>query len=261
MLNHSPWVRKMEFIFLYWYTVCWQINVLDLGLRDMEFPYRLLLINIFSQFDLPHNNSLYLIFVGFYILYFVFSNYYINMQSPFYNLFFSRGYFHRNFFVSSAPYFYSLFAFIFIFNFLGIIPYMPSLTSHFAITIILGLLFWFPFVFSDLLFNPQKFFAKLLPSGVPIFLAPFLIIIESLRILIRPLTLALRLAANLTAGHVILGLIAAIPTYLFVSLDPIILTFSFFCLFVFTLVELAVNLIQVIVFVLLVTIYLNDHTI
>lgn len=62
--------------------------------------------------------------------------------------------------------------------------------------------------------NPYEFFSHFCPLGAPLVLAPFLVLVEIVRFRVRPLTLAIRLSANMTAGHIVLGLLGISYSYL-----------------------------------------------
>jgi len=151
-----------------------------------------------------------------------------------------------------------LFSIILIVNLTGIIPYIFSLSRHLIFTLSFALPLWFMLILSSMLYAPYTFFAGLLPSGAPDWLNPFLVLIETIRNLVRPITLSFRLAANITAGHIVLTLIGV---YGRASIFRSMLSFvfllslqSFYILF-----ELAICLIQAFIFCLLLSLYSEDH--
>ena len=152
----------------------------------------------------------------------------------------------------------TIFLIIITINLIGIIPYTFSLSSHLIITLRFGLPLWISIILSRLSKYPKKSLAHLLPDGAPIWLNPFLVLIETTRIIIRPLTLSFRLAANITAGHIVLTLIR---TYSTNSLIIISLISPFILLTVigYIIFELAICLIQAYIFCLLLSLYSNDH--
>jgi len=101
----------------------------------------------------------------------------------------------------------ALFLFLFCINLSGLIPYVFRPTRHLAISLSLGLPLWLSLIISGILFNPTSVIASLLPVGAPAALHPFLVIIETVRILVCPITLSVRLTANIRAGHIVLTLI------------------------------------------------------
>jgi len=96
---------------------------------------------------------------------------------------------------------------VFFLNFSGLIPEFFRLTVNPIFVFIIGLTLFLGPLLSSVVKNYTRFLASLLPSGRPIPLAPFLVIIELISVLIRPVTLSLRLIANILAGHIVLGLL------------------------------------------------------
>lgn len=153
-----------------------------------------------------------------------------------------------------------LFMFLLVTNLLGLFPYVFRRTSHLAVTFSLAFPFWFSLLLSGFINNIYSFVAGLLPGGAPSALNPFLVLVERLRICMRPITLSVRLAANIGAGHVVLGLMG---TYLSsgVFCYPLLVTLSLiFVQVVYFVFEFGVSLIQGYVFSLLVTLYADEHT-
>lgn len=103
--------------------------------------------------------------------------------------------------------FISLFFFILLNNTLGLISFTFTATSHLAITLSLALPLWTAFIIYSLVNNLTEFLAHLVPTGTPPILIPFIVIIEIIRNIIRPITLSVRLAANIIAGHLLLTLL------------------------------------------------------
>ena len=143
-------------------------------------------------------------------------------------------------------------------NLWGIIPYSFSLTTHLMFTAAIALPLWIGLILSSVFNNPYKFTAALLPRGAPYWLNPFLVYIETVRTIVRPLTLAFRLAANIRAGHIVLTLIRIylssaifIPLYIRFTLAAVNVGYIIF--------ELGICIIQAFIFSLLLTLYSNDH--
>lgn len=152
-----------------------------------------------------------------------------------------------------------LFILIIIINILGIIPYVFSFSSHLIFTLSFSLSLWLTLILSRVINNPKISVTILLPSGAPEWLNPFLILIETIRISIRPITLGFRLAANMTAGHVVLGLIGSyISRRLFISL--IRSRVALLIQIGYIMFEFGICLIQSYIFCLLITLYANDHS-
>lgn len=103
--------------------------------------------------------------------------------------------------------FVSLFSLIVYNNFLGLFPYIFTRTRHLTFTLALALPLWLSFILYGWLNHTQHIFAHLVPQGTPAVLMPFMVCIETIRNIIRPGTLAVRLAANIIAGHLLLTLL------------------------------------------------------
>nr|WNH37504.1 ATP synthase F0 subunit 6 [Symphurus ommaspilus] len=152
----------------------------------------------------------------------------------------------------------SLLIFLTTMNVLGLLPYTFTPTTQLSLNLGLALPLWLATVAIGMRNNPTHSFAHFLPEGTPKPLIPILVLIETVSLFIRPLALGVRLTANLTAGHLLIQLISTaslvlFPIYTTVSLLTTIL------LFMLTLLEVAVALIQAYVFVLLVCLYLQEN--
>lgn len=152
-----------------------------------------------------------------------------------------------------------LFIIIILINLLGIVPYTFRTTSHLLFSLTLGLPLWFRIIASGATYSPSHAAAALLPGGAPGPLNPFLVLIETTRIVIRPITLSFRLTANISAGHIVLALIR---TYLVAAiynsaLSLILILFLFQVGYI--LFEFAICLIQAYIFCLLLSLYRDDH--
>lgn len=106
--------------------------------------------------------------------------------------------------------------------------------------------------------QPTESLGHLLPEGTPTPLIPILIIIETISLLIRPIALGVRLTANLTAGHLLIQLIAT-AVFVLSTLMPAVALLTAVVLFLLTLLEVAVAIIQAYVFVLLLSLYLQEN--
>lgn len=152
----------------------------------------------------------------------------------------------------------NLFILIILINLIGMAPYCPSSSRHLIITLSIGLPIWISILISSFIYSPKKSTAHFLPDGAPEWLNPFLVIIETTRVLVRPITLSFRLAANITAGHIVLTLIRIYTARaLFTS------SYSFIILLIsrsaYIAFELAICLIQAYIFCLLLSLYSDDH--
>ena len=153
----------------------------------------------------------------------------------------------------------SIFILIIIINLLGLLPYMLRSSRHLAFTLTIGLPIWISLVLSRFSKRPKASVAHLLPDGAPTWLNPFLVLIETSRILVRPLTLSFRLAANMSAGHIVLGLVGIYGASSIASLNP---TATFFLTATgvgYILFEVAICVIQGYIFCLLLSLYADDH--
>lgn len=152
----------------------------------------------------------------------------------------------------------ALFIIIIVINLIGLVPYVFRISRHLIMTLILGLPLWLSLILSRAIHAPSSWAAGLLPGGAPDWLNPFLVIVETLRILVRPITLSFRLAANITAGHIILGLVAIFArARIFTSSSAFILLLSIQTGYV--LFEVGICLIQAYIFCLLLTLYADEH--
>jgi len=159
-------------------------------------------------------------------------------------------------FKGSSIIFIALFLFILVNNFLGLFPYIFTASSHITLTLTLRFPLWLRFIIFGWFNNTKHIFAHLVPQSTPGALIPFIVLIESVRNIIRPLTLAVRLMANIVAGHLLITLLgnqtAASSNILLVSLlttQTILLT-----------LESAVAIIQSYVFTVLTTLYAREIT-
>lgn len=155
--------------------------------------------------------------------------------------------------------FTSLFIFIIFINFSGILPYMFSSTSHLLFTLSFGLPLWLALIISGALTSPSDTLANLLPGGAPSWLNPFLTLIETTRICVRPITLSFRLAANIRAGHIVLTLISVYLVFAIFKLGPLSLSILFLIQTGYSIFEFGICLIQAYIFCLLLTLYRDDH--
>nr|ALD62501.1 ATP synthase F0 subunit 6 [Leptoxis ampla] len=152
----------------------------------------------------------------------------------------------------------SLFLLLIFMNLVGIIPYVFSPTSHLVVSFSLGFPLWLSLIISGAMFSPSHMIAGLLPMGAPAPLNPFLVLIETVSIMVRPITLSVRLMANMSAGHIVLLLIGNYMTAsMFMSSSSmfILLMIQVF----YTIFEFAICVIQAYIFCLLITLYSDEH--
>nr|UUG47463.1 ATP synthase F0 subunit 6 [Ips shangrila] len=150
--------------------------------------------------------------------------------------------------------FCSLFSIILINNFIGLFPYIFTSSSHMSFTLTLSLPLWISFMIFGWVNNTMHMLAHLVPQGAPSALLPFLVIIESISNLIRPGTLAIRLTANMIAGHLLLTLLGNSGTSLNIQTLNILIVVQTLLL----ILESAVAMIQAYVFSILTTIYSSE---
>lgn len=150
--------------------------------------------------------------------------------------------------------FIALFLVIVFNNFLGLAPYVFTATSHLAITLSLALPLWLAFIIYGWFNHSQHMLAHLVPLGTPGALMPFMVLIETTRNIIRPGTLAVRLAANIIAGHLLLVLLGNQGP----SMSSSILSFLLITQILLLTLERAVAIIQSYVFAVLATLYSRE---
>lgn len=158
------------------------------------------------------------------------------------------------------PLMYTLFIFVLINNLIGLVPYSFTTTSHFILTFCLS----FNIVLSSTLLGLQtqgiRFFSLFVPAGCPLILVPLLVLIEFISYLARNVSLGLRLAANILAGHMLLNILSGFTyiiitsglLYFVVGLLPITLVVAFSSL------EFCIAFIQAQVFIVLSSSYIKD---
>nr|UMB51023.1 ATP synthase F0 subunit 6 [Pipa arrabali] len=143
-------------------------------------------------------------------------------------------------------------------NLLGLLPYTFTPTTQLSMNMGLAVPLWLATVIIGLRNQPTVTLGHLLPEGTPTLLIPILIIIETISLFIRPLALGVRLTANLTAGHLLIQLIAT-AAFVLLPVMPTISILTSMVLLLLTLLEIAVAMIQAYVFVLLLSLYLQEN--
>lgn len=143
-------------------------------------------------------------------------------------------------------------------NMLGLLPYTFTPTTQLSLNIGLAVPLWLATVIIGMRNQPTAALGHLLPEGTPVPLIPVLIIIETISLFIRPLALGVRLTANLTAGHLLIQLIAT-AAFVLLPIMPTVAILTATVLFLLTLLEVAVAIIQAYVFVLLLSLYLQEN--
>nr|QUG10166.1 ATP synthase F0 subunit 6 [Mergus serrator]UEV86579.1 ATP synthase F0 subunit 6 [Mergus serrator] len=143
-------------------------------------------------------------------------------------------------------------------NLLGLLPYTFTPTTQLSMNMALAFPLWLATLLTGLRNKPSASLAHLLPEGTPTPLIPALILIETTSLLIRPLALGVRLTANLTAGHLLIQLISTASVALAPVL-PAVSVLTMIILLLLTILEVAVAMIQAYVFVLLLSLYLQEN--
>nr|YP_004564198.1 ATP synthase F0 subunit 6 [Acridotheres cristatellus]ABS00728.1 ATPase subunit 6 [Acridotheres cristatellus]ABS00734.1 ATPase subunit 6 [Acridotheres grandis]AEG25181.1 ATP synthase F0 subunit 6 [Acridotheres cristatellus] len=152
----------------------------------------------------------------------------------------------------------SLMIFLLLINLLGLLPYTFTPTTQLSMNLALAFPLWLATLLTGLRNQPSASLGHLLPEGTPTPLIPALVLIETTSLLIRPLALGVRLTANLTAGHLLIQLISTASTALF-STMPAVSLLTLLILLLLTILEVAVAMIQAYVFVLLLSLYLQEN--
>lgn len=157
------------------------------------------------------------------------------------------------------PFIFSLFMFVLLANLIGLIPYTFSVTSQIVVTAALAILVISTVLLYGFFKHGLHFLKLFVPSGVSPFLLPFLVLIEVISFASRPISLSVRLFANILAGHITLkvmgGFVAALlgaGAFAILAPLPWVATVIFFAL------ELLVGVLQAYVFAILSCVYLND---
>ena len=158
------------------------------------------------------------------------------------------------------PFVFSLFMFVLVANVIGLFPYFFTVTSHIIVTFALALLVIGTVIVYGLMKNGLGFFKLFVPQGVPMILVPLVALIEVISFLSRPISLSVRLFANMLAGHITLKVFAGFVTSLSAfgaigvagAVLPLAMTVAI------TALEFLVAALQAYVFAVLTCLYLND---
>ncbi len=158
------------------------------------------------------------------------------------------------------PFVFTLFMFVLFGNMLGLFPYAFTFTSHIAVTFALAAMVFVLITVVALMLHGKKFFGYFFPEGAPLWLAPIIVPVEIISYLSRPISLSIRLFANMVAGHVMLKVFATFIVMLaglgvagpFLSLLPLTINVALVGF------EVLVAFLQAYVFAILTCIYLHD---
>lgn len=151
------------------------------------------------------------------------------------------------------PFIFSLFLFLLFCNILGLIPYSFTVTSHIIVTFVFAGVIFIGVTILGFVRHGLRFFSLFFPPGVPIYLAPLLVPIEVVSYLSRPISLSVRLAANMMAGHTMLKVFASFVVALgLVGVAPLAFIVLLYAL------ETLIAFLQAYVFAVLTCLYIND---
>nr|UZG91511.1 ATP synthase subunit 6 [Dermacentor reticulatus] len=146
-----------------------------------------------------------------------------------------------------------LFLFILMSNMIGLIPYIFTSSSHLVFTMFFAFPIWISLIVFLILNKINMMMAHLVPLGSPILLSFFMVLIETVSNLIRPITLSVRLMANMISGHLLIHLLSSISMF-----GKMFLVMSIPMMMVLLMLETAVAFIQSFVFAILISLYINE---
>ena len=151
------------------------------------------------------------------------------------------------------PFIFTLFTFILFGNLLGMLPYSFTFTSHIIVTFVLAMFIFLFVTLIGIFIHGFKFFGLFVPKGVPMLMLPLMVPIEIISYLSRPISLSVRLFANMMAGHTMLKIFAGfiIPLGIF-GVAPLIVDVAL------TALEVLIAFLQAYVFTILTCLYLNE---
>nr|YP_004221800.1 ATP synthase F0 subunit 6 [Pristomyrmex punctatus]BAJ53351.1 ATP synthase subunit 6 [Pristomyrmex punctatus]BAJ53364.1 ATP synthase subunit 6 [Pristomyrmex punctatus] len=222
----------------------------------------MMMMNIFSIFDPTSSYNMSLnwmsIFIFFLLMpfqYWILPSRLIYLNTTILNLLFHELKILINYSYSNMIFFMSMFTIIFYTNFLGLFPYIFTASTHLSFSLSLSLSLWISLMTYWIFNYLNSFFSHLTPQGTPIILMPFMVLIELTSLFIRPFTLAIRLTANMIAGHLLLSLLGSSGSSITSIIMILLMMFIQIILFI---LEIAVSLIQSYVFTILSTLYSSE---
>nr|ASY95860.1 ATP synthase F0 subunit 6 [Atta colombica] len=220
------------------------------------------MMNLFSIFDPMTSPSLSLNWMSIFIIFFIlpYQFWFLPSRITFswnlmINYIFNEFKILINYSFSNIIIFISLILFIFFNNFMGLFPYIFTASSHMSFCLSMSLTLWISMILYSIINYLNNLLTHLTPSGTPFMLMPFMVIIESISLIIRPFTLSIRLTANMIAGHLLLTLLGS--TGLNISNSFILSILIFTQILLYTL-EISVSMIQAYVFSILSTLYSSE---
>jgi F-type H+-transporting ATPase subunit a len=149
---------------------------------------------------------------------------------------------------------FTIFLFVLFGNIIGLLPFSFTITSHIIVTFTLALIVFLVAIFAGFAKQKMGFFRIFLPSGTPWWLMPLMILIELFAFLARPITLSIRLAANMMAGHIMLKVIAGLA----INFSLVFVLAPLLSLVVLIGFEFFVSVLQAYIFMVLTCVYIND---
>ena len=151
------------------------------------------------------------------------------------------------------PLIFTLFTFLLFGNMLGMLPYSFTFTSHIIVTFVLAMFVFLLVTLLGIFIHGFKFFGLFVPKGVPMIMLPLMIPIEIISYLSRPISLSVRLFANMMAGHTMLKIFAGfiVPLGIF-GIAPLMVDVAL------TALEVLIAFLQAYVFTILTCLYLNE---
>nr|QTT57969.1 ATP synthase F0 subunit 6 [Plectrocnemia sp. 1 YW-2021a] len=147
-----------------------------------------------------------------------------------------------------------MFMLIMINNLMSLSPYIFTSTSHLQLNMLMSFPIWMSIMIFGWIYNYNLMFSHLVPMNTPIYLMNFMVIIETISNIIRPLTLMIRLTANLIAGHLLMTLLSSMKFNLSYNFIMILILIQM----ILIILELSVAIIQAYVFSLLICLYYMD---
>nr|WRK67381.1 ATP synthase F0 subunit 6 [Pentidionis agamae] len=155
---------------------------------------------------------------------------------------------------SSTKKFIAIFSFIIMMNLGGLLPSSFSMTSHMSLNLPMALMMWISTNMFSMMKKTKKTMAHMVPNGTPMLLSPFMVLIEMVSNIIRPITLSVRLTANMVAGHILISLMENFV----INTNPNTIL-SFLMASTLTILETGVAIIQSYVFSILITLYFSEN--
>lgn len=220
-----------------------------------------MIINLFSIFDPSTSNYLSLNWISIFPIFFVLPSWYWVNPSR-YQIFWKTiiqkilEEVKNNLNLKNQKFiiiFICIFSSILIFNSLGLLPYIFTPSRHIVLSIIIAFPIWLTLILKGWINSFNKIITHLVPIGAPLILTSFIVVIETVRNIIRPITLSIRLSANIIRGHLLIHLLTSIP-----HSSPIIIYPIFPVILILLILETAVAIIQRYVFITLSSLYTNE---